>query len=73
MAKKSAPKKTTKTARPSEAQVISKLKRKGGKTASELGTTSLHLRELEADGKVKATGTRPTGKRGRPSIEWTVA
>lgn len=58
---------------PTEKQIAAKLRRKSGKTASELGTTVNHLRKLESQGVVTEIGRRQTGKRGRPSVEWGIA
>lgn len=54
--------------------VLKKLaKSKKGKTASELGVTSLLMGKLEAAGKVKRNGTKSLGGRGRPPILWVLA
>lgn len=42
-------------------------------TAVELGITIADAKVLEADGVITNFGTRVTGKRGRPPIEWVVA
>jgi hypothetical protein len=53
--------------------VLKKLKTsKKGKTASELGVTSLLMGKLEAAGKVKRNGTKALGGRGRPPIMWVL-
>lgn len=41
--------------------------------ASELGTTTIVMRELEQAGKVVRVGNRKTNQRGRPPVEWAVA
>lgn len=53
-------------------QVIAKLKRKGGKTVNEIGTSATHLRRLERQGAVQRTGVRRVARRGRPAIEYGV-
>jgi len=57
---------------PSDKQVLSKLRRKSGKTAKELGTTISQLYKLEDLHEVEQSGIRRTGGRGRPAIEWSV-
>jgi hypothetical protein len=53
--------------------ILKKLKTsKKGKTASELGTTSIIMGKLEAAGKVKRNGTKSLGGRGRPPILWVL-
>lgn len=42
-------------------------------TAVELGITIADAKLMEADGLIVNFGTRVTGKRGRPPIEWVVA
>lgn len=56
---------------PSPAQVVAKLRRKPGKTAKELGTTTVVMNRYEAQGHVvKLDSTRKTDQRGRPAHEW---
>lgn len=56
---------------PSDAQIISRLKRRpGGLTASELHTTSQRLRGIEG---VVEVGRQQTGKAGRPAIIFALA
>lgn len=52
--------------------ITTALKKQPGATAAELGTTTLVMRDLEKQGKVVAVGTRRTGKRGKPPVEWAV-
>lgn len=52
--------------------IIKTLKKNPGATAAELGTTTLVMREMEKQGEVVAVGTRRTGKRGKPPVEWAV-
>jgi hypothetical protein len=54
-------------------QILKSLAEKPGQIASELGTTTVEMNKLAAAGKVIALGTRSTGKRGRPPVEWAVA
>jgi hypothetical protein len=42
-------------------------------TAVELGITIAEAKAMEAEGIIVSFGTRVTGKRGRPPIEWVVA
>lgn len=57
---------------PTEKQILAKLRRKGGKTAAELGTNRRRMRGLERRGLVKETGRRPGG-RGLPAVEFSLA
>lgn len=59
-------------AAPTEKQILAKLRRKGGKTARELGTNRRRLRGLEKRGLIVETGRRPGG-RGLPAVEFSLA
>ena len=59
-------------AAPTEKQILAKLRRKGGKTARELGTNRRRLRSLERRGLIRETGRRPGG-RGLPAVEFSLA
>ena len=57
-----------------EKQIIAALKRKGGKTRTELKATPYQLRKLVEAGIVTTReARRQTGKRGRPAIEYDLA
>lgn len=55
------------------AQIISFLKKNPGSIAAEIGVANTELKPLEADGQIIRVGTRSTGKRGRPPVEWAVS
>lgn len=59
--------------KPTTKQIIAKLKRKPGKTASELGTTAVRMRAMEKKGLVREIERRRTGRVGRPAVEWATA
>lgn len=57
--------------KPTVNQIIAKLRRKPGKTASELGVTNIHMHRLASKGLVeKMEEPRRNGKRGRPASQW---
>lgn len=42
----------------------------GVATATEIGSNAVDIRGIEAEGLVKRTSQRMTGKKGRPAIEY---
>ncbi len=46
------------------------LKESGIATASEIGSSPVDIRTIEAERLVKRVGKRSTGKRGRPAFEY---
>lgn len=53
--------------------LLTTLASKPRSTAKELGATTADMVRLEEAGQVKRVGTRKTGKRGKPPVEWVVA
>jgi hypothetical protein len=55
------------------ATIIDRLAAAPRSTAQELGTTTTELDKLVARGLIQRFGTRKTGKRGKPPVEYIVA
>ncbi len=53
-------------------QIIDFLKNNPGATAQEIGVTPVEMSRLAAKGIVEKVGTRSTGTRGRPPVEWAL-
>lgn len=53
--------------------IIAALTDAPGATAQELGTNVPTMALLEQAGRVIRIGSRSTGKRGRPPVEWAIA
>lgn len=54
-------------------ELLTTLANKPRSTAKELGATTADMVRLEQAGRVQRVGTRKTGKRGKPPVEWAVA
>ncbi len=52
-------------------EIIAKLRRKGGKTAAEIGVSRHRLRVMEGKGLIVESGRRPGG-RGLPAVEFSL-
>lgn len=52
-------------------EIIAKLRRKGGKTAAEVGVSRHRLRVMERKGLIVESGRRPGG-RGLPAVEFSL-
>jgi hypothetical protein len=57
----------------STSDILAALKSQPGAIAKEIGSTPVEMKQLEAQGLVRAIGSRRTGLRGRPPTEWVVA
>lgn len=54
-------------------EILAKLATKPGAIADEVGATPIEMVNLESIGAIIRVGSRKTGKRGRPPVEWAVA
>jgi hypothetical protein len=53
--------------------ILAKLRRKGGKTARELGVPLHRMYKLQRASAVKPQDARRrTGQRGRPAVQWEI-
>lgn len=59
------------TRRLTDKEIIAKLRRKGGKTAAEVGVSRHRLRVMERKGLIVESGRRPGG-RGLPAVEFSL-
>lgn len=53
-------------------EILAKLAAHPGAIAEEVGATPIEMVNLESISAVMRVGTRKTGKRGRPPVEWAI-
>lgn len=53
--------------------ILIALYKRGVATATEVGSSAVDIRTIEAEGLVRRVGLRQTGQRGRPAVEYRLS